>query len=318
MAGSKQARNITIVGGTGTVGSAILAALLAQGLHNVSAITRMDSKSEYPASVRVHKGSYDDEAFVASVLEGQDVLVLALGFTAYAAQVPLIRAAATAGVRYVVPTEYGSDPSNEALRAELPFISGRDSYRALVEELAGTNGGSPAWIGVVTNPWLDFNMRTGFLRVDPRARRAELFDGGAVRANLTTVARVGSSLAALLSLPEAELSRHRGSWVYFSSFLVSQRDLLEAAARATTGTSAEGGDWDVTTVDGAAFLRDCRRRRAEGDIMGGAMALFALTFTEGYGGNYNDKVIDYAALGLEPEENLDEVIGKLVAELGAA
>jgi uncharacterized protein YbjT (DUF2867 family) len=61
---SKQARNIALVGGTGTVGKPILASLLAQGIHRVTVITRADSAAQFPEGVAaVRRGSYDDPAF---------------------------------------------------------------------------------------------------------------------------------------------------------------------------------------------------------------------------------------------------------------
>lgn len=301
---SKQSRNITVVGGSGTIGAPIVAALVESGIHNVSVLSRADSKAEFPSAVKVHRGSYEDEAYLESVLAGQDVVIVTVSFTAYGIQVPLFKAAAKARVPYVVPCEFGSDATDEALNREIILMNVKKPYRDLVEEL-----GVSSWIGVTNNPWFDFCMRGGFFDIDAQKRTAKLLDGGAVKANFTTTDRVGKSLAALLSLPEADLAKYKNEWVYFSSFLVSQGEILEATLRAT-GTTKE--DWTITQGSAQDVIDWARAETAKGNRMGAARSLFALMFSDGYGGNYNDKVVDYKSLGLEPEEDIDEVLKKLV------
>lgn len=139
-------------------------------------------------------------------------------------------------------------------------------------------------------------------------------DGGSYKANFTTMPRVGASLSAMLSQPDALLSRHKNSFVYFSSFAASQRDMVASAQRAT-GTS--DADWTFEDKSTASVLEWSRAETARGNLMAAGKALFALAFTEGYGGDYSDRVVDYAALGLEAGEDLDEVMQRLVAEMGA-
>ncbi|KAF7532511.1 hypothetical protein G7054_g7883 [Neopestalotiopsis clavispora] len=303
---TKQGRKITVVGGSGNIGSHIVKALVESGIHEVSVLSRPESEATFPDSVKVHRGAYDDEqeGFLASALAGQDVLILTLGFQAADAQKPLIRAAAVAGVPYVVPCEFGSDATNEPLCREVFFMNAKKPYRDLIEEL-----GVSSWIGVVNNPWIDYCLPPGFFEIDIKK-----LDGGNYKANFTTMRRVGTSLAALLSQPEALLAQHKNRWVYFSSFVASQRDMVACAQRATQTTDA---DWTVTVKPTQQVLDWCRAEAAKGNLMAAGRALFALAFTEGYGGNYQDKVVDYAVLGLEPEEDLDEVVRKLAVEMGA-
>jgi hypothetical protein len=315
MAPAKQARNITIVGGTGTVGAPILAALLAEGIHTVSVITRADSTSTFPAGVAAtHRGAYDDAAFLTRVLAGQDVLILALSYTAYGAQTDLIAAAAAAGVSLVVPTEFGSDATHAALNSEIQLMNFKTGFRQQIEAEAA-RGRDMAWLGVTNNPWFDYCMRAGFLGVDLKTRTAELFDGGHVRANFTTLRRVGQSLAAVLSQPDAQLAAYRNGWVYFSSFCVSQRDILDSAVRVTS--TREDADWTVKQGSALAVRDAAKEAAARGDGLAAAQSLFTLMFSEGFGGDYSHKLIDYEQLGLEKEENLDGVMRELIAELGA-
>ena len=304
MSNTKQTRNVTLVGGSGTVGAPILSALVAAG-HKVSVLSRPGSSATFPATVTVHRGSYDDEAFLAGVLQGQEVLIMALNYGAYGAQVPLIQAAAKAGVPYVVPCEFGSDATHEKLNARIALMNAKRPFRQLVEDL-----GVSAWIGVVCNPWFDFSMRLGVFGLDAQTRSARVFGDGRVRANFTTLRRVGESLAALLALPGDELARYKNDWVYFSSICVSQRDLLASAQR-VTGTKEE--DWTVIGEDPEEVIKTAEEEVAKGNMLAGVRILFALLFSEGYGGDYSARVVDYKRLGLEPED-LDEVLKGLLAQ----
>ncbi|GAW10985.1 hypothetical protein ANO14919_003230 [Xylariales sp. No.14919] len=305
MASSKQTRNVALVGAKGTVGTHILSALLAAG-HKTSVLTRPGSSTDFPSTVTVHVGDYDDEEFILRGLDGQDVLILALGFNAYDAQIPLIKAAAKVGVSYIVPCEFGSDPTHQKLNAEIQMMNVKAQYRKLIEDL-----GVSSWIGVVNNPWVEFSIRLGLYGIDLKKRTAAFFDEGNVKANVTTLTRVGETLAALLALPEAELSKHKNEFVYFSSFYASQRDILASAMRAT-GTTEK--DWTVTSISTDKAIQDAREPVA--DPAARMMLLFALVFKEGYGGDYDSKVVDYKKLGLAGED-LDSVIKGLAQELGA-
>ena len=304
MSNAKQTRNVTLVGGSGTVGAPILSALVATG-HKVSVLTRPESSATFPAAVTVHRGSYDDEAFLTEVLRGQEVLIMALNYGAYPAQVPLIKAAAKVGVPYVVPCEFGSEATHEKLNSRIALMNMKRPFRQLVEEL-----GVSAWIGVVCNPWFDFSMRLGVFGLDAKTRTARIFGDGRVKANFTTLQRVGESLAALLALPADELARYKNDWAYFSSFCVSQRDLLASAQR-ITGTKEE--DWTVISEDPEAVIKTAEEEVAKGNPLAGVRILFALLLSEGYGGNYNERVVNYKRLGLEPED-LDEVLKGLLEQ----
>ncbi|KAI0197732.1 hypothetical protein F4808DRAFT_288568 [Astrocystis sublimbata] len=226
---------------------------------------------------------------------------MALAFTAYDAQIPLIKAAAKAGVSYIVPCEFGSDPLHPKLNAENPTMNMKRQYRDLIEEL-----GVSRWIGVVNNPWVEFSIRLGLYGINLKERSATFYDEGDVKGNFTTLTRVGESLAAVLALPAAELSKFDNDFVYFSSFYVSQRDFLASAMR-VTGTTEE--DWTINSISSDKVLQDAREPSA--DMTTRMMTLFALVFKQGYGGDYSGKVVDYEKLGLAVED-LDTVMKQCV------
>ncbi|KAI1075555.1 NAD(P)-binding protein [Whalleya microplaca] len=300
-----QTRNIVLVGASGTIGAPILSALITKG-HRVSVLTRPSSNGVFPASVTTHKVDYNDEASAAAILAGQDVLIMALSWKAYDAQVPLIKAAAKARVPYVVPTEFGSDATQPKIMTEIDLMRVKAPYRKLIEDL-----GVSAWIGITNNPWVEFCMARAALGIDLKEKYAVLVDGGTTKINCTTLKRVGESLAALLALPDEELAQYKNEWAFFSSFYVSQRDLLASAMRVTR---TQEQNW--TIIRSSEQAGECRKLDKDKEGKGKPMIgrLFLILLTERWGGDYNWKVIDYTRLGLK-QENLDEVMQNLTEKL---
>jgi hypothetical protein len=73
-------------------------------------------------------------------------------------QIKLIEAAGAAGaagVKWILPTEYGTDSANEEITKAVPFNSIKIAPRLRLEELTQTHEGLK-WIGVITNIWFDF------------------------------------------------------------------------------------------------------------------------------------------------------------------
>ena len=70
-------------------------------------------------------------------------------------QTKLIAAAAQAGVKWILPTEYAGDGMNAAMVEAVPLFHPKREARRQVEELAKTHEGL-RWIGVATNPWMEF------------------------------------------------------------------------------------------------------------------------------------------------------------------
>jgi hypothetical protein len=91
-----------------------------------------------------------------AALSGQDALVLVLEYMALVQpQIKLMEAAAVAGVKWILPTEYGTDSGNEEITEAVPFNSIKIAPRKRLEELTQAHEGLK-WIGIVTNIWFDF------------------------------------------------------------------------------------------------------------------------------------------------------------------
>ena len=105
-------------------------ALLSTGKHSVTALTRSDSSAELPDGVVVKNIDYNEVSTIVEALKGQDALVITLsGFVPKDTEEKLINAAGEAGVKWILPNEWGPDTANEELLKDISiFESKRESY----------------------------------------------------------------------------------------------------------------------------------------------------------------------------------------------
>ncbi|KAJ8610336.1 hypothetical protein MRB53_038632 [Persea americana] len=264
----------------GGIGSKITASLLAAKRFKITAVSREDTTSAFPSELTVKKGSYDDESFLVSALTSQDALIITLShFADPSTQGKLIAAAGKAGYK-------------AATRAEIDKLPNSD------------------WIAVVSNPWLELGLKSGFMGLDLTKKHATLYDGGE-KFNISTMAQVGRGVAALLSLPvtsangRLSLSRFRNSSFYVSSFLASQDDLFAALQKADTKEK-----WTVEHKQLKGWFSESLDMLAAGNMAGLAGGIFGSVMTKGYGGDYQDR-LQNEELGL-PKEDLDAEVARVV------
>ncbi|KAK4041054.1 hypothetical protein C8A01DRAFT_15123 [Parachaetomium inaequale] len=305
---------VALVGAGGQLGSHFATALLRTGKHTVTALTRAGSKNELPAGVVAAPVDYDDEATLVTALQGQQFLVITLSVTAAPdTHSKLVRAAAKAGVPYVMPNTYGSDPANADLLRDDLLQTGPQGV-AHCAEIEAT--GVSSWIALVCGMWYEYSLVLGpvCLGFDHAEKKMTLYDGGEARVNLTTFEQCARAVAALVSLkelPEDEgdeeptVSRWRNKPLYVSSFLVSQREMLESWERVT------GEEWEVESEPSRErYQRGVAAMQAAGDPigvrMGAALATFVRLFYPNGGGDFEStRGLANGLLGL-PKEDLDE------------
>ncbi|KAI7251753.1 hypothetical protein KC319_g3167 [Hortaea werneckii] len=311
MADQNYLKNIAIVGAGGNVGSAALKHLLASDRNfNITILTQPTSTSTFPTHPRltVQKGTFTDANFLTPALQNQDALLLALGFRAMDLQPPLITAAVSAGVSYILPTEYAGDGLNEAMIDAVPVFQPKRAARSQIAELGGT------WIGIATNPWTDQSLRLGLCGLDLFARKATLYrDAGTF--NMSTLDQVGLGIARVLGLPirneeggskRASLEHYGNNFVYISSLHVTQRELFASAVKATGTSEAE---WEVDEEDTVKeWIGRCKEMMSRGEMKGAMGLTFAYYLGKGLGGDYQAKAVeDMKVLGLQ-EGDLDAVV----------
>lgn len=303
----------------GQVGKYIVEALIANGKHKITALTREGSTNSIPASVQsIKKINYAQPSTIVEALRGQDALICTLSVRATDEAEKLARAAAEAGVKWILPNEFGNSKNNEQIDRDIIIGIKKGQDRKLIEEL-----GVSSWIGVATGFWYEYSLSAGAWSYgfDIKNRTVTFYDDGAKQINTTTWPQVGRGVANLLALkvlPEDEndksttLSQYKNDFVCISSFKVSQQQMFESLLR-VTGTSRE--DWTITSESAKARYAKGQEMLKTGNHMGFGLLLYARVFYPDEAGEHPR--IDNAALGLPEEEDLDKwtaVAVKMVEE----
>ncbi|KAK0657943.1 hypothetical protein B0T16DRAFT_317078 [Cercophora newfieldiana] len=310
---SNRIERVAIVGAGGQIGKFLTEHLVKTGKHIITAITRPESTSTLPDGVNIVRVDYssDDDTTLVNALCGQQALVITMAVTAPRdTSSKLIRAAAKAGVPYILPNYFGPDAANDSLCTDSFLAERRD---AIVSEI--TTLGVSSYFLLVCNFWYEFSLGGGSNRYgfDFTNNTLVLFDGGNVRINTTTFPQCGRAVAALLSLKELPddendksptLSQFRNSPVYISSFCLTQLDMFKSVKRVTGTTDA---DWTITHESAKQRWEEGKVELLKGNFGAFVKTLYSRIFVPGTGdgdyessrGTHNDM------LGL-PVEDLNE------------
>lgn len=280
----------------------------------MTALTRKESKAQFPDGVQVKTYVSGDHASTVAALQGQEFLVITLPAVnpqAHGAEKALIRAAADAGVPYVMPNAYGPDPLNEAMwksiMAGVPFPKAKHEIETL---------GTSKWIVLAMGFWYEWSLvGMGAYRFgcDSDTRTMTFFDDGNEKITTSTWDQSGRALAALLALPRLPQDEHDTApaldhWankaVYVKSFRVSQRDMFASAKRVTGTTDA---DWTIVSEDSRARFARAQKQMEDPASRGTAFStqLYTRIFFPTGEGDHTRNGLANAALGL-PEEDIDE------------
>lgn len=109
------------------------------------------------------------------------------------------------------------------------------------------------------------------------------------------------------------LGRYRNTEVYLSSFLVSQKDVLESVQR-VTGTTMD--DWDIdSTKEVSTYIAEGGKMMQEGNVAGIWNLLFGNLYA-GVGGDYETKKgLSNESLGI-PKVELDDEVRRALGASG--
>jgi hypothetical protein len=297
-------KEIAIVGASGTIGSHIVSALLAKKNFNITAISHTDSKGIFPPGVIRSNVDYNDPSTLISVLCGKDALIITMAVTAAKdTSTKLIRAAATAGVPWILPNEFGMYNTEEAQNDTVG--DGKTKDRRLIEELG------MSWIGLTCGFWYEHSLSNPELYgFDIAKRQATFFDDGLQKLNMSTYKQVGRSVASILALPlqtengddkASALEFYRNRMTFVSSFAVSQRDMLDSLQR-VTGTV--DGEWKIEQVEAKKRFDEAKEKMKSGNRAAFGRALYTRYFYGDAGLFEKSHRLDNERLGL-PAEDLD-------------
>ncbi|KAK2597898.1 hypothetical protein N8I77_012651 [Diaporthe amygdali] len=301
---------VALVGAGGTLGKHIAQELVKTGKHVVTALTRSGSNNKLPEGVSPVIVDYDDETSLVEAMKGHQILIITLAVRAPpGTQSKLIKAASKAGVSYIMPNAWGTNPLDEKLMKDTFFYQGFVDACKEIESL-----GVSKWFVLSCGFWYEFSLggtadRYGF---DFHKRSLVLFDDGNTKINTSTWAQCGRAVASFLSLkllPEdkSDNSPAIENWAnrafYASSFLVSQKDMFESVKRVTGTTDA---DWTISNENSEERYKKGVQDLQKGDVKGFVRLMYTRVFFPNGGGDYeSSQGLQNDILGL-PKEDLDE------------
>ncbi|KAI5859949.1 NAD(P)-binding protein [Durotheca rogersii] len=281
-------KNVAVVGATGKIGGPIVARLLESKLFNVTVLTRDRGRQRrFPPGVAVKEVDYDSVESLEAALRGQDALVSAVAFEAIDAQKNLVDAAVQAGVRRMIPSEYGNDTLNPKLAA-FPIYQPKIAIRERCERKVAENP-SFSWTTIQNASFLGPDWTLDFI-VDVKQRRADIKDGGDVLFCATTYDDIAQAVIGTLTHLDETANRP----VRISSVNTTQNELIAIAKElgATDG-------WDITHSKTEDLEVEALRRWAEGDHSDEVIAMFInrAFIGDGWGGYF--PVRDNDLLGIK-------------------
>jgi len=293
-------KNVILVGASGNIGKPVLEEFISSGHYKISVLTRESSSATFPSSVHVIKTDYSAES-VEKAFQGQDAVVSLVGAAALGDQQKLVDAAVKAGVKRFLPSEYGADTSNKAVQAKVPIFGAKT---ATVEYLRSKEKDGLSWTGLVTGPFFDWGLGTGFLGFKIKEKRAEIWDGGNVKFSSTNLPTIGKAIVSLLSTPE-RLSATENKYVFVASHTVTQNEVLAAFEKAS-------GEWSIERVHGEKAGEKAREGFSNGDYSTIPNLIRTAFLTSDELGNNEKKGLSNDVLGL-PKEDLGADIKRAVS-----
>ncbi|KAI1101148.1 NAD(P)-binding protein [Jackrogersella minutella] len=292
-------KNVAVVGAAGKIGRPIVDRLLTSKLFSVTALTRAGGRQrDFPAGVTVKQVDYDSIESLASALKGQDALVSAMAFEAIDAQKNLVDAAVNAGVKRMIPSEYGNDLMNPKLAA-FPIYQPKIAIRQRCEQKAAENP-SFSWTTIHNASFLGPDWTLDFI-VDVKNRKADIKDGGDVLFCATTYDDIAQAVIGILTHLDETANRP----VRISSVNTSQNELVAIAKElgATEG-------WDLTYSKTEDLEGEALKRWAEGDHSEEVIAMFInrAFIGKGWGGYFPIRDNDLLGIKDMKRDELKDII----------
>lgn len=192
------------------------------------------------------------------------------------------------------------------------------SFNKFIDDVKNVDTDGVNYVALICGFWYEFSLSLGeqWLGFDIKNRTVTMYDDGKRKINTSTWEQCGRAVAGLLSLPASKQGEGRPSvqdWkdqgLYISSFLLSQRDILDSLNR-VLGTS--DSDWKISYEPAEERYKKGLQEMQSGNRLGYAKAMYArLFFSSGEGDYETGHELDNGSLGL-PKEDLDEATKRAI------
>ncbi|PYH95499.1 NmrA-like family protein [Aspergillus ellipticus CBS 707.79] len=257
--------NIAIIGASGTIGQIILNALTSRPEFALTVLSRQESSDKpFPAGITVQKTDFSP-ASLEKILQGQDVVISAVGATAFTEQKKFIDAAIRGGVKRFFPSEFSASSQDEAVLRLLPLFRQKAD---IIEYLKSKEGEGLSWTGIATSGLFDWGLKTGFLGFDLKNHTATIWDGGVRPFTLTNENQLGNAVVAALLRPDET----KDQVLHIASVETTQEEILSTLEDVT------GVRWNVTATTTDFQVEDGGRKLGAGDFSGAFQLVRATAF----------------------------------------
>ncbi|CZT53104.1 related to 2`-hydroxyisoflavone reductase [Rhynchosporium secalis] len=294
-------KNVAILGAGGALGTPVLKALVDSGKFSITVVSRPASTSTFASSVKVIKADYNSADSLASAFQNQDAVVSTVGTEGLLGQSIIIDAAIAAGVKRILPSEFGSDLSNPKAAA-LPVFGYKVATRKHLEDKIAA-GADITYTYVINSGFLDWGLEYNFL-LDWRSAEPKLHNGGEFEFSSTTLGSVGQAVVGVLSNPEETKNRS----VYVQDIAISQKKLLDLARKV-----APERKWSPIATSLDEQEKWANEKLAAGDYSVMITYLNVVMFQDGYGARFEK--VDNELLGVKgkTEADVEDIFKKLLA-----
>lgn len=245
-------KNVTLIGGSGRLGSFVLEKLLASNQFNVQVLRRAGSSSTFTGGVRVVEADFADSESLKAAFQGQDAVVSVVGEAGIPGQKLMVDAAIAAGVKRFLPSNFGSNMANPNSR-KLPVFAPKVAVEDYIIEKSKTSE-SFTYTFVYNGGFTDFAIQNKVI-IDLSKYQPTLFNGGDSLFSATSMPTVGDAVVGVLRHPLE--TRNRA--VYVSESILSQNQLLSVAK-----SIAPNKPWAPVSVDLDPIAEAAKERFAQG------------------------------------------------------
>jgi uncharacterized protein YbjT (DUF2867 family) len=291
-------KNVLLIGASGNLGKPILSALRADSTFNITVLSRVDSATTFASDVKVIKADYSNKDALVKAFTAQDVVISVVAATAATADFDkiLIDAALQAGVKWIIPTEFGPDTSHPAAANNLIL-----SAKIATADLLKKNQSAIAHTFVVTGFFLDWCFENGQLGFDIANHTATLYDDGKHLVSGTTLDHIGKAVAAILRHPELTLNKR----IYVTDATFTQQQALSLFEKYTKTK------WTVKNVTTESLIKQGAESIARGDMMQGGFSQLLALYFGGQGASDFESKTSNKALGLETS-SLEDIVEEAI------
>ncbi|KAI1347129.1 hypothetical protein F5Y01DRAFT_296150 [Xylaria sp. FL0043] len=282
---SSPIKNVAVVGGSGNLGRVVVRELV-NAEFSVTALTREGSTATFPAGVASKAVDYSSIASLTAALEGQDALVSTIATAAIAGQQPLVDAAVAAGVKRIIPSEFGLNTRILGTDPIASILQGKIKTLNYIHEKWRQNP-SFTWTGISTGLFFDGPYEPHPTGLDKTTKTATIYDSGNEPYQASNLALIGKAVAGVLK--HLELTTNR--YISIASFNPSQNQILELVEKIT------GEKWTVNRVPSSEQQKIGLEKLSKGDYSAFSNLLRRRIYGDG------------AGLAVEGPDNAVELLG---------